>query len=108
MPSADPIPSTPRQALPSGPRSKQFTPNRLQQLRERGKRDGGLWLTLAEVSRVIGISESLAARHECTDATRARPLTEEDVEAYARLYKVKTHQLFRGITAGSRSSSKPR
>lgn len=73
--------------------------NRLRHLRERGKRDGGLWLTLDEVSKALGYHLSTVSRHENNE----RSLSEEDVVNYARLYKVRPDQLFKGLTQNSRS-----
>lgn len=72
--------------------------NRLRYLRERGKRDGGMWLTLEEAAKCMDLSTSAVHRHE----TNSRSLSEEDVEKYAQLYKVKTHQIFKGTTSSSR------
>jgi transcriptional regulator with XRE-family HTH domain len=72
--------------------------NRLRYLRERGKREGTFWLTLAEAAKCLGISESAVHRHE----TNSRSLSEEDVEKYAQLYKVKSHQIFKGTTSNTR------
>jgi hypothetical protein len=68
--------------------------NRLQKLRERGKGKGGLWLTAVEVARLRGIDVSLVSRHE----NHERPLTENDVTEYAKIYKVRPDQLFEGLT----------
>ena len=87
-------------SLPSilPPRSRQPIPkNRLRFLRERHKAKGGLWLTTAEVATLTGITESIVSRHE----THERGLTEAHVMAYAKLYKVKPHQLFANLTISS-------
>lgn len=72
--------------------------NRLRYLRERGKRDGGMWLTLAEAATCLGLSESTVSRHE----NNSRSLSEEDVAKYAQLYKVRSHQIFKGTTSSRR------
>ena len=72
--------------------------NRLRYLRERGKRDGTMWLTLAEAAKCLDLAESTISRHENNE----RSLSEADVEKYAQLYKVRTHQIFKGVTSGSR------
>ena len=58
--------------------------NRLKELRE------AVRLTQEEVSKIVGKDSSLVAHHE--NSTRA--ITDDDLSAYARLYKVPTHQLF--------------
>lgn len=68
--------------------------NRLQELRERGKSRGGLWLTVAEVARLREIDVSLVYRHE----NHQRPLTDDDVTEYAKILKVQSHQIFQGLT----------
>jgi hypothetical protein len=73
--------------------------NRLRYLRERGKKNGGLWLTLEEAGKALGYSLSTVQRHE--DQTRS--LSDEDVMNYAKLYKVKPHHLFKGLTTSERS-----
>ncbi len=69
---------------------KTGTANRLRYLRERGKKDGRLWLTMAEVARMLNISESGVHRHE----TAGRQISAEDAVRYASLYKCETHELF--------------
>ena len=71
--------------------------NRLRELREAGKREGGMWLTTAEVARLRGISEGWVSLQE----TGKRRLTDEDVEAYARIYKVRPHMIFKNLTVKS-------
>jgi hypothetical protein len=68
--------------------------NRLRELRERHKAKGGLWLTTAEVATLTGIGEADVSRHE----NHVRALTEEHVRAYAKVYKVSSHQLFTNLT----------
>ncbi len=75
---------------PKKQQAKTGTANRLRHLRERGKRDGGMWLTLAEVARILDLSESGVHRHE----TAGRQISAEDAIRYAALYKVETHELF--------------
>lgn len=75
-----------------------MVPNRLRYLRERGKRDGGLWLTIQEVARCLDIAQATVSRHENNE----RSLSEADVEKYAQLYKVQTHQIFKGLTDSKR------
>jgi transcriptional regulator with XRE-family HTH domain len=58
--------------------------NRLQEYRNRAR------LTLQEVSILTGYSISTISKHE----SGARKLTEEAIQKYAALYKVKTHELF--------------
>lgn len=72
--------------------------NRLRLLRERGRRNGGMWLTIEEAAKVLGLSLSAVSLHE----TNKRSLSEEDVVAYAKLYKVRPDQLFRGLTDSKR------
>lgn len=84
------------QPTPVGGRPKNhIAKNRLRELRERHKAKGGLWLTTAEVGKIVGIGEADVSRHE----NHIRALTEQHIEAYARLYKVKGHQLFLNLTA---------
>lgn len=71
-----------------------MVPNRLQYLRERGRRNGGMWLTLEEAAKVLGYSPSTVSRHE----NNSRSLSDEDVVNYSRLYKVQPHKLFDGLT----------
>ncbi len=72
--------------------------NRLRWLRERGKRDGGIWLTIQEVAKCLDIAQATVSRHENNE----RSLSEADVEKYAQLYKVQTHQIFKGLTDSKR------
>ena len=76
-------------------RTRTIASNRLLELRERGRRNGGLWLTLEEVSAITGISSAMISLHE----NHKRPMSEEDAQAYAKIYKVQTHQIFKGLTA---------
>ncbi len=71
--------------------------NRLTYLRERHK-PRGLWLTMAEVGKILGISEAAVSRHESRDPKTARGLSHDDVLAYAKLYKVQPHEIFEGVT----------
>lgn len=68
--------------------------NRLTELRLRGKRTGGTWLTTAEVAKLRGVSEGWVSLQE----NSKRPLTDDDVEAYAKIYKVPPHRIFKGLT----------
>lgn len=80
---------------PAASRRRAIPKNRLQKLRERHKTAGGLWLTTAEVATMTGIAESTVSRHE----QHERALTDGHVLAYAKLFKVKPHQLFVGLTS---------
>jgi len=71
-----------------------YAKNRLRELRERGREQGSLWLTLEEVAAVMGLSVAMVSRHE----THERGLTDEDVEKYAALYKVKPTRIFSRLT----------
>jgi len=84
--------------MPSTTERRPKVENRLQYLRTRGKRDGGLWLTLEEAAKCLGYSLSTVQRHE----TNTRSLSEEDVVAYSNLYKVRADQLFKGLTTRQR------
>lgn len=89
------------------PKAKRpVAPNRLAELRERHKAKGGLWLTMAEVGRCLGISEAAVSRHESKDPNTARGLSHDDVLAYAKLYKVDPHEIFEGLTVDSTRRSK--
>ncbi len=79
----------PKAKYPTG-----YVPNRLRQLRERHKDSGGFYLTIAEVAKLLNVSESTVARHESDTPSVTRGLNEADVIAYARIYKVQTHELF--------------
>lgn len=58
--------------------------NRLKEYRDRAR------LTLQEVSILTGYDVTTICKHE----TSQRRLTEEAIDKYAALYKVKTHELF--------------
>lgn len=58
--------------------------NRLRELRDRSR------LTLQEVSILTGYDVTTISRHESSQ----RGLSEEAINKYAALYKVKTHELF--------------
>lgn len=79
------------------PKKSTIVRNRLTELRERHKKDGGLYLTLAEVANFLGKSESIVSLQE----NMRRRLTDQDVAAYARLYKVRETDLFVGLTENS-------
>lgn len=59
-------------------------PNRLEMLRNRSR------LTMEEVSILTGYAVATVSRHE----NRTRSLSEEAIDKYSKLYKVKSHQLF--------------
>lgn len=61
-----------------------FPTNRLKFLREERK------LTQAEVAKIIDLTHTAVSRHE----TSNRGLTLELVDAYARLYKVSSAEIF--------------
>lgn len=58
--------------------------NRLKEYRDRAR------LTMQEVSILTGYDVTTICKHE----TSQRRLTEEAIDKYAALYKVKTHELF--------------
>ena len=58
--------------------------NRLKEFRDRSR------LTLEEVSILTGFNITTISRHE----SGSRSLSEEAIDKYAALYKVKTHELF--------------
>lgn len=58
--------------------------NRLRELRDRSR------LTLEEVSLITGFNVTTISRHE----NGGRSLSEEAIEKYSSLYKVKSHELF--------------
>lgn len=58
--------------------------NRLRELRDRSR------LTLQEVSTLTGFSVATISRHE----GGSRSLSEDAVDKYARIYKVRTYELF--------------
>lgn len=58
--------------------------NRLRALRSESK------LTLAEVAKCLDLDLSTVSRHE----SGARGLTQEDIRAYAKLYKVESLSIF--------------
>lgn len=76
------------------PKAGGIAPNRLQELRERGKSKGGMWLTASEMATLRGIDVSLVSRHE----NHQRPLTDDDVMEYAKILKVQPHSIFAGLT----------
>ena len=59
-------------------------PNRLKEFREDRQ------LTQEEVAKIIGIDFTMISKHENMD----RSIKEEDLKKYAKLYKVKTHEIF--------------
>jgi len=58
--------------------------NRLRELREARK------LTQQEVAKLLDIDHTTVSKHE----SGSRNLTPEDVQKYARLYKVESYELF--------------
>jgi hypothetical protein len=92
---------------PTGKPKRAVAPNRLAYLRERHRAKGGFWLTMAEVGKILGISEAAVSRHESRDARTARGLSHDDVLAYAKLYKVEPHEIFEGLTIEPTRRSKP-
>ncbi len=58
--------------------------NRLRFLREERK------LTQEEVSKILGIDHTTVSKHE----TSSRSLSEDDIQAYAKLFKVNSHEIF--------------
>ena len=58
--------------------------NRLRELRDRSR------LTMQEVATLTGFSVAAISRHE----NGSRSLSEDAVDRYARLYKVRTYELF--------------
>ena len=58
--------------------------NRLRELREARK------LTQQEVAKLLDIDHTTVSRHE----SGSRDLSPEDIQKYARLYKVESYELF--------------
>lgn len=58
--------------------------NRLKELREQAK------LTQGEVAKLLDLHHTTVSKHESMD----RVLAPKDVEAYAKLYKVSSYELF--------------
>ena len=58
--------------------------NRLRELRESRK------LTQQEVAKLLNIDHTTVSRHE----SGSRGLSPEDIQKYARLYKVESYELF--------------
>lgn len=58
--------------------------NRLRELRDRSR------LTMQEVATLTGFSVAAISRHE----NGSRGLSEEAVDRYAKLYKVRTYEIF--------------
>lgn len=58
--------------------------NRLRELREARK------LTQQEVAKILDIDHTTVSRHE----SGSRDLSPEDIQKYARLYKVESYELF--------------
>lgn len=67
-----------------------YPTNRLQFLRTRGKKTGRLWLTVNEVAKLRDISPQTVVRHE----NGKMALDERDIIDYARIYKVKSYEVF--------------
>ena len=68
--------------------------NRLRELRTAGQKTGGLWLSIDEVASVLGITKDHVSRHE----TLQRGISDEHLQAYARLYKVEPWHIFTNLT----------
>ncbi len=66
-------------------KKKAAPPNRLKELREKG-----VWLTQEEVAAIVGVDVTTVSKHE----TGGRGLDDKNIIAYAKLYKVRTHELF--------------
>lgn len=58
--------------------------NRLRELRDRSR------LTMQEVSTLTGFSVAAISRHE----NGSRSLSDDAIDKYAKLYKVRTYELF--------------
>lgn len=58
--------------------------NRLKELREERR------LTQEEVAKLMDLDFSTVSKHENMD----RPISRSNIEKYAKLYKVPTHELF--------------
>lgn len=58
--------------------------NRLRELRDRSR------LTMQEVSTLTGFSVAAVSRHE----NGSRSLSEDAIDKYAKLYKVRTFEIF--------------
>ncbi len=61
-----------------------ITPNRLRELRARVR------LTQEEVAKIVDLHFTTVSKHE----SMTRPLSPKDVEAYAKLYKVDSYEIF--------------
>lgn len=59
-------------------------PNRLKELREQSK------LTQEEIAKLMDLDFTTISKHENMD----RSIKDTDLEKYARIYKVQTHEIF--------------
>jgi len=75
-------------------RQRRVASNNLQKLRERHKREGGFYLTLAEMAVLMGLAESQVSRHE----NGLRGLSTEEAKRYARILKVDPIDIFPHLT----------
>lgn len=66
-------------------KDKRITKNRLTELRE-----AGIVLSQDQVGTLLGLDGTTVSRHEGGQ----RGLTKEQIEAYAKLYHVPTHEIF--------------
>jgi putative transcriptional regulator len=64
--------------------ANKISKNRLRELREARK------LTQQEVAKLLDIDHTTVSRHE----SGSRDLSPEDIQKYARLYKVESYELF--------------
>jgi putative transcriptional regulator len=64
--------------------TNKISKNRLRELREARK------LTQQEVAKLLDIDHTTVSRHE----SGSRDLSPEDIQKYARLYKVESYELF--------------
>ena len=80
-------------------------PNRIKELRERGKACCGFWLSQREVANALGLNHATVSRHE----NGKSPITEEDVVRYALLLKVKPEEIHgpTSFTTESEAVSRP-
>lgn len=59
-------------------------PNRIKELRERSR------LTQEELGKLLGVDATTISKHETGD----RALSDDKVMAYAKVFKVSTHEIF--------------
>ena len=79
----------PRYAPLASPRTALAVPNQLRNLRLRHQPEG-LWMTLEEVGKVVGLDSSTVSLHE----TAKRGISEQHIRSYSMLYKVPTWRIF--------------